>query len=541
MQKILTNKYITAIFLGLLSIVLTSLLVYDGHNFGGDFSQYIAQAISIVNGNVSEQIQNNTFIIESSQTGMGPKIYPWGLPLLLAPLYKAFGFNLIAFKFIGIITYGIFVGFFYLLCVKFLTRTYALGATLLFVFNPMLLNFASNNILSDTPFLCCTLIAIFCFIQIFSHTKHTLFFGLIGGWMMLMGFLLRTNGIVLLLALLMTHLCLLYKHFFPESRFTQNFLAFLQIHTPVFSHIVPYIVFCIGVVLTTIFFSTGGEGHGAVLIQNISLKSIIRNTLYYCTIFGDFFAIPNLMPESLKSFGVFLVNILGFGLFVCFLYPIIYGIRTFWRQSSAIFLYIFIIGSLCLLILWPALQGIRFVFGILPLIVFFGALGLENLSLHKKSFIAKALQILSIIILVFFVFKSTFYITRTFSNHHGADSRNWEAYSSDAHAVYEYIKTHTDPNEIVVFFKPRVLYLNTNRLSINIREPWALQDRLQKGEFIVNDRSYTIAYILHYTNEYILEHGLPRQFLDSKLASGELSIVYENPQFVLYKIQNIQY
>ncbi|MDD7346757.1 hypothetical protein [Helicobacter sp.] len=479
-------------------------------------------------------------MMESSQGRAGPNIYPWGLPLLLAPLYKTFGFNLIAFKFVGIVTYGIFIGFFYLLCIKFLTRTYALGATLLFVFNPTLLDFASNHILSDTPFLCCTLIAIFCFIQLFSHTKHALLFGLIGGWMMLMGFLLRTNGIVLLLALFVTHLCLLYKYFFPKSRFTQNFLANLQIHTPVFSHIIPYVIFCIGVVLATMFLSIGGEGHGAVLLHNISLKSIIQNTLYYCTIFGDFFAIPNLMPESLKSFGAFLANMLRFGLFLCFLYPIIHGVRIFWRQSSAIFLCIFIIGSLCLLILWPALQGLRFVFGILPLIVFFGALGLENLSLYKKSFITKALQILSIVILGFFAFKSTFYIARTFLNHHSADSKNWEAYSSDARALYEYIKTHTNPNEIIVFFKPRMLYLNTNRLSVTIREPQTLQDRLQKGEFIVNDRSYTIAYILHYTNEYILEHGLPRQFLDSKLASGELSIVYENPQFVLYKIFNIR-
>lgn len=518
----LTNRYITATFLGLLTVILASLLVYDGHDFGGDFSQYIAQAISIVNGNVSEQIQNNTFIIEHSQETLGPNIYPWGLPLLLAPLYKTFGFNLIAFKFVGIITYGIFVGFFYLLCMKFLTRTYALGATLLFVFNPNLLGFASNNILSDTPFLCCTLIAIFCFIQLFSHTKHALLFGLIGGCMMFMSFLLRTNGIVLLLALFVTHLCLLYKHFFPKSRFTRNFLANLQIHTPVFSHVMPYVVFCIGVVLANMFLSIGGEGHGVVLLHNISLKSIIRNTLYYCTVFGDFFVIPNLK----------------FGLFICFLYPIIHGIKIFWRQSPAILLYIFIIGSLCLLILWPATQGLRFVFGILPLIVFFGALGLENLSLCKKSFITKALQTLSVVAIAFFIFKTTAYITKNILNHCSADSKNWEAYSSDAHAVYEYIKAYTNPNEVIVFFKPRVLYLNTNRLSINLKEPQVLQDRLQKREFIINNQQYRIAYILCYASEHNPEL---QQFLDSKLASGELSIVYKNPQFVLYKIQNIQY
>lgn len=156
-------------------------MLYDGHNFGGDFSQYIAQAISIAEGSVETQIQNNSFIIESSQTTLGPKIYPWGLPLLLAPVYELFGFNLIAFKVVGIVSYGIFVAVFYCFCVRFLTRTYALGASLLFALNPMFLNFAANQIMTDIPFLLCNFLAIICLMQLFTSAKHALVFGLIGG------------------------------------------------------------------------------------------------------------------------------------------------------------------------------------------------------------------------------------------------------------------------------------------------------------------------------------------------------------------------
>lgn len=181
MQKLLANKYLTSCCLGALAAILALLLVYDGHNFGDDFAQYIAQAKAIAEGKVAWQIANNTFIIESSQTTLGPKIYPWGLPLLLAPLYKIFGFDLIAFKMIGIVSYGLFVGVFYLFCVRFLRTHYALGATLMFALNPMLLHFAANNILSDIPFLLCSFLAIVCLMQLFTPCKHALVFSLIGG------------------------------------------------------------------------------------------------------------------------------------------------------------------------------------------------------------------------------------------------------------------------------------------------------------------------------------------------------------------------
>ena len=276
------------------------------------------------------------------------------------------------------------------------------------------------------------------------------------------------------------------------------------------------------------------------MLQHISIKSIVRNALYYLGVFGEFFAMPNLLPQSLKTlkYSFLIPNILGFALLLCFAYPILRGMRAFWRaNSSALFVYIFMLGSMCLLILWPALQGLRFTFGILPFVVFLGALGLESFSPKAPATVTKrrvvrALRILSLGIIAFFVLKSTAYVVRDFANHHSADSKSWEAYSSDALAVYEYIKTHTSPDEIIVFFKPRVLYLNTNRLSLAIREPQTLYERLRSAPFVVNGKPHTIAYILSYTDEYALEHGLSREFIESIGAQK----AYENPSFTLYRL-----
>lgn len=140
--------------LSALAMILSGLMLYNGHNWGGDFSQYIAQAIALADNNIALQIANNTYIIENSplRNGLGPHIAPWGVSLLLAPIYKIFGFNLIAFKMLIVAIYGIFVFVFYRFCERFLEWRFCVIATMLFALNPMFLSFC-NNIISDIPFL----------------------------------------------------------------------------------------------------------------------------------------------------------------------------------------------------------------------------------------------------------------------------------------------------------------------------------------------------------------------------------------------------
>ena len=72
---------------------------------GGDFSAYIMQARSISQFSTSEFIENNRVAIEQSSTRIGPVAYPWGFPVMLAPIYATFGLHLFALKIIGILSY----------------------------------------------------------------------------------------------------------------------------------------------------------------------------------------------------------------------------------------------------------------------------------------------------------------------------------------------------------------------------------------------------------------------------------------------------
>jgi hypothetical protein len=96
------NKIYYIIFLTIILSVflINSISFKEGHNWGGDFPQYIAQAKSINDGTIDKLLENSTFRYEKSDSVLlAPKLYPWGFPILLVPIYHLFGFNIIAMKF----------------------------------------------------------------------------------------------------------------------------------------------------------------------------------------------------------------------------------------------------------------------------------------------------------------------------------------------------------------------------------------------------------------------------------------------------------
>lgn len=243
--------YALALILSLITLILCVGQVNYGHHWGGDFSQYIAEGISIATGTMHEQVANNTIMMDKTDGQYGPYATPWGFSLLLAPLYAIFGFNLLAFKVAGILCYVIFVGIFYIFCARRLPHIYALCASLLFALNPNLINSASNAIMSDIPFLCFSFVAIMALGVLFGDkiSKHTFapyIFAILGGASMAYASAIRTNGLVILCALLCVHFALLVKYFMPRIferiAYLQKF-AFIDSPYRIFLHILPYLAF----------------------------------------------------------------------------------------------------------------------------------------------------------------------------------------------------------------------------------------------------------------------------------------------------------
>lgn len=495
-----------AFVLAFIACVLSMLMLYNGHNWGGDFSQYIAQSIALIDNSIDSQIANNTWIIQNSFDGLGPYIYPWGTSLLLAPIYKIFGFDLIAFKMLFCVLYGIFVGIFFYVCRQFVDIKFCIIATMLFALNPLFLNF-NNNIISDIPFMLFSFISAFCLSKLLNYDfadiggggqnkqyniiKYALFGGVFAG----LAYITRNNGIVIIVALLLCHL-LVFVRFKHKITFRRFYIVYFAL---------PYIMFIIIAFTVDNIFGRGGSGHLELLSQ-ISLKSIVRNCIYYTFIFGEFFALPTLKFDF--KYSLLLPN-LGFILFALSIPLIWQGIKSCFHTAKmqTIFIVLFMLGNMTLLILWPGLQGIRFVFCVIPFIVLFGIVGFTKTLKYQKI-----IKITFITIMLFFITKDCVYVYLNATNQY----RGLNAYSDSAKDIYGFIQQNLPQDSKIAFFKPRVLYLNTNRLSF-----YPLKDE----DFL--KCNFVLEYLPIKDENTMPQNPQNREFLEK---------IYENSEFILYKM-----
>lgn len=494
--------YALALILSLITLILCVGQVDNGHNWGGDFSGYIAQGIALANGEVAQYIADNTLMMSQCDWLYGPYAYPWGFPMLLAPLYKIFGFNIYAFKSIGIICYTIFVGIFYIFCVNRIPRIYATFATLLFALNPTMTNFVANEILSDIPFLLFGFVALITLAKLFGESKsrsYGIFIATFGGIFMLFASLIRMNGFVILCALIAMHGILILKRFAPNL-FKAKILKPLSLIDSPYSwkiHAIPYAIFIVGFAIVSITLSSGGSGHFGML-ANISGASILRNADYYVAIFKDFFA-----NEGRLMLFALCVPLIYFGI-----KDSLKGANGV-RFSENIFYVIFACGFLALLLLWIAAQ-VRFVYLILPFALLWGAKGLIVLNADRQFF-GRFMSVLLLIILANYMldFRKINFDSKTTTS---------GAYTKETKEMWAFIDKNTPKNAVILFHKPRVLYLNTHRISFasnNIA-------RFDEVDFV------------------LWEKDLWREYnainIDSSAFLKKTELVYKNAQFRLFKV-----
>src|SRR5512134_1311842 len=101
------NKLLALLIL--VSIVLGAGTLTRGHEWGDDFAWYILQAKSIVDGTTDEFMQTSAFTNYQSTQHLGPLAYPWGYPLILAPMYALKGIHPLTLKLPGIFFYAGFL------------------------------------------------------------------------------------------------------------------------------------------------------------------------------------------------------------------------------------------------------------------------------------------------------------------------------------------------------------------------------------------------------------------------------------------------
>jgi hypothetical protein len=429
--------YLFAIIISLLIINIIS--VRNDHGWG-DFAQYITQAKSLHDGTINKMLDDSTYRYEKTDLAfLGPKLYPWGFPILLVPIYHFFGLNIVIMK--------LYTSIFFLISLFVIhqifkyklnnTRNFALVAII--AYSPFFFYF-KEKILSEIPFLLFSLISIYLIQQIVIRQKYyinEIMSYVIIGIFIFISYNIRSVGILLLPCLFLAQIVEYDK-------------SNIKIHS-IAKGLIPWIVFIISQFLIDTVLPEDTDSY-AKMFQQFYFEVIPNNIVYYSKIFSDFY--PNY--PILPSLGEY-INIIALLLFLL-------GLIEYSKKD---YLYVsYIILTLCLYIVFPAIQGLRYFIPIIPFYVYFIIRGI-NLVGHKLSINN---IIINIVLFAVVLFNVLFILFNMYSQYSMKNYIVDGPYEKESIELFNYISSNTDRNSIIVFFKPRAMTLYTDRKSAAIAD-----------------------------------------------------------------------
>jgi hypothetical protein len=431
------KKHILPLVLILLSLLLAFCLLNLDHDWGDDWASYLMQAIAITKGQTQDFIQRNTFTMRMSTQFIGPDAYPWGYPALLAPFTLACGpLDIFCLKSINLIFWTLFLLVFYLLLARRLPPLQAALLVAVFAFSPLLLNF-NNQLTSDIAFLFFSTLALF----LVERASDSLYRNILLGFALFLAFFVRTNGILLLPTLLLAQAfgCLRTR-----PRRLPDWKRILA------NDLVPSYVFGL-LTLADLLIFPAGEGSHFERLSVISFKSLADNVSAYFAMPAFFFSdLP--YPEII--YGVLLPFILG-------------GIVLNFEKDFPLIIYLIL--SYALFILWPEQQGIRFLFPILPLLIYFAYRGMTAASFALTSQFQRAGERLTLgfwlVIAAAFAWTSLTMARDNLAQGRGPYGNVFDPLSIE---MFDYVKSQTAPDDVIAFYKPRALRLFTDRYTLLI-------------------------------------------------------------------------
>lgn len=478
-HRLLRNSLILLIVAVLFFSVLD---LRNDHNWGDDFSAYIGQAEAIAKNDTNRfsQVSENRVLL--SDTQVGPNLYPWGYPLLLAPVIFFFGIKIIPLK---IATFLFFAGSLcvtYFLFKKYLTKNVSLFLVLLVASSPFFFAF-KQNVLSDIPAMFFLLLSLLLIQKIYFEeietNKNSLLIAL--GISMFFSVFIRTSSVIILPTFFFVQ-AIDYKRCF------KSLLSICQ-------NIAPYLVFLILYLFFEIILPSGSYTKNHTLFSSSILAQVIANTQYYANVSAVFFG----NSQNKLTWFFYLTSIPFF----------MFGVITNFKKNYLFLIYIFF--TLSLFLTYPYLQGLRFLISLIPLYLFFVTLGFNALSFNGKlrPIFGGFTYIICLLLLVYFLNSDLALF--------GNKTSKASPYAKSAQELFRYIESNTKETDSVAFFKPRAMYLFTKRESARIDTI----DFLEKASI----------------NYYVFTKGSDSEEMENYLNSTK-KLVFKNTTFSMYYLNN---
>ena len=474
--------------------------IREGHTWGDDFSAYIHHAKNLVEGRPYAQIG----YIPNPANLIAPRSYPPVFPCLLAPVYAWFGLNLTAMKIELILCFLLSLLMIFFVLRELTDPSSAVAVTALVGFNPYFWEF-KDEILSDIPFLFLTYTTIFLILRAdrpSTPSRRRLLDGLLAGVTALLACETRTVGVVLVAAVVVTDLIRFRR---PTMR---TWLVVL-----------PVIVFK----ALTLSAAHGESGYFTQLRTSFNPHLAWINADFYSREIRDLWR-NGYTRGPMRAIFLAMNGLAGLGYGRRLLRPSQHhprwegSVAARWgrdRKTSLCEIFLLLYGVMTFL--WPLYQGIRLFIPLIPLYIFYAAVGLEWVADRCRRPSARPAQAVMLALI------STSYLARYTTLDYGPIREG--VGRPETVELLDYLKRESPPEAVVIFAKPRLLALWTDRKASVYHEA---PDEELLGYFDRIGAEYAIT-----AKGFTEDQARFRPFLERQ--AGRFEIAFANAEFTAYR------
>ena len=444
-------------------------------DWGDDFAAYMSDGIAMSEGRYEEQTALNLMLREAQtpeEAGRPSHVHAFGFPAFHALVHSLAGFdregfnNLWLYKLPSLIAFAMMAGVFYLFMRHRVGRCVSLFAVVMLCTAPVFFS-SIRNLHNDVMYTALSLMSIYTaekMLEASGRTKKA--FATALGLLLWLSYSVRLNGITVLITVLVYHLVSLIGE--------KKRLQWADI-LPYFDFALLYAIFNLILFPTPTSTSSVGD---ALFGEGFINGCIYYTGQLYDWFFGCFHSIVALPITTVFHRLLPGLNVspaaeaLTGGISIAFMLLAVLGMVTEFRKNFHLVFYIVIsfVGTAAL----NLGQELRYLYVILPhlILLAFSAAGrivswlgakLRAAGKGRKNVISAALWMICLILCLF---ESLPMLRAGMQNIRDNNRELLTAYSEEAVDIYRFIQEETGIDETIAFFKPRALYLNTERVSM---------------------------------------------------------------------------
>lgn len=535
-RKFVTSIGVTFVLFGML--LFWSGFHIDGHGSGDDFALYINQARSLAHGDVGTTLGNNHYVVDNSAwRTFSPYAYPWGLPLMLAPVMALTGtlswesgIEYGPLKLVVNITLAVALLAYYAIARR---RMHVIGAVLLPLFFATNFWFVTHTdqVLSEFPFLMCLMLFVWWCDRVRErdqldgdHRAPLVLLGLIACY----AFNTRREGLGTVVGLLAAQLVLMWDRTAADTWADRwdsaTSLNWKALATPWVTFIAATAAF--QVLLPSDLLPNYGERSGG---PGTGLGNVMTNLRSYRWILAEQLGLKDAGPNDTMLFGS---AILGDTALFTFVAAVVVGLVaccvTERRRDAAIVGTFVGVGGA---VLFAPYYDYRYIMGLMPLLAYFAYQGItipfrELIAVFSRPLSARLVtwpMLVAELALVGFIlggFPDTKNAYEYRSGWIGPQSGPQQLTSLE---MWQAVRRETRGDDVVVFNRARTMGLYTGRLSV---QGGALDFTLRSGDFYVM---------------YLNGDGTPGDYSQYPLTDAEAAElgfieVWRNAAYVIWEI-----